>query len=203
MSTHSHTSLRQRLLSITMVSTAIAGGLVVPASAIASVGFCRASVPVTISVPDARDSESMVRTPAFGGGSVSCVGNLGSWLMGGQGGWSTVSGTLHTGQIPFDPASGTQYTGGRLRMWAEAPRYAWFHASLVNFTTILHVRPVVGGFTVTGSGRLVPTFKSSTRGSFKVTGVAQLLERHPRARSSRRISELLRLQFSVRNQATR
>jgi hypothetical protein len=123
--------------------------------------------------------------------------------MGGQGGWSTVNGTLHTGEIPFDPAGGAWYTGGQLRLWAEAPRFAWFHAAMVTFTTTLYIRSVPGGFTVTGSGRLIPTFKSPTRGSFTITGAAELVKRPARVRSDRRSSGLLQLQFSVRNQATR
>ncbi len=196
-------SLHQRLAAITMVGAAMAGALAAPASATPPVGFCRASVPVTISAPGARGSASTVRTPAGGGGSLSCVGNLGSWLMGGRGGWSNVAGSLRTGTIPFDPGGGMQYTGGHLRLWAEAPRYAWFHASLVDFTVALRIRRVAGGFTVTGSGRLIPTFKSPTRGSFTVAGAAKLVRRHLRAQSTRRNSELLQLEFSVHNSAAR
>lgn len=123
--------------------------------------------------------------------------------MGGQGGWSSVSGSLHTGRVPFDPAAGAGYTGGRLRLWAQAPRYAWFHASMVNFTSTLHIRAVAGAFIVTGSGRLIPTFKSPARGSFTLTGVAKLVKRPARAQSNRPIPELLQLQFSVRNKPTR
>lgn len=203
MSTNGRISPQHRLFTITVMSAAMAGGLAASAGATPAVGFCQASVPITVSTPNAPGSGSTVRTPALGGGSVSCVGNLGPWMMGGQSGWSAVTGVLHTGKVAFDPAAGTGYTGGRLRLWAQAPRYAWFHPSMVNFTSALQIHPVAGAFIVTGSGRLIPTFKSPAHGSFMTAGVAELVEGSARNQSNRRSQEVLHLQFTVRNKPPR
>ena len=203
MSTNSRISLQHRLATVTAATAAMAGALAAPASATPSVGFCRVSVPVTISTPDTGGSELALRTPALGGGSVSCVGNLGSWMMAGQSGWSSVRGSLRTGKSPFAPTEGALYTGGRLQLWAQAPRYAWFHPPMVNFTSALQIHPVAGALIVTGSGRLIPTFKSPAHGSFTLAGVAKLVKRHARVQSNRRNRELLQLQFSVRNKTPR
>jgi len=190
MSRKSCAALLRALSTITLMSALFAA----PAGATVSVGFCRASIPVAISAPDARGSES-VQSGDLAAGSLSCVGSLGPWLMGGQSGWSTVTGSVGTGKDPLDPAGAVLITGGQLRLWASAPRYAWFHPPMVTFVSILRLRVMADALIVTGSGFLIPTAKSPAANRFTVAGVAELTSPPARGTVTQGRHGLLKLEF--------
>lgn len=163
-----------------------------PALAAPEAGSCRVSLPVTVAAPDR--GHPAARTFRSDTGSASCIGSLGPWLMGGRTGWSTVRGTLRA--LPGDAAyPGSVGADGQL--WAEVPRFAWFHPSMVDLTADFRLRPSGGALRLDGAGRLLVTPKSPAACSFEIAGVGQLT-RLPRHRGT----EMLTLEFSVRSNPT-
>jgi hypothetical protein len=92
---------------------------------------------------------------------------------------------------------------GHVHLWAQAPRFAWFHASLVTFVSNVSLRLTGNVVRLRGHGHLVPTFKSPASGSFTTAGQASLgwLSATPHAASQHR--GRLILDFTVNNSAVR
>jgi hypothetical protein len=173
-----------------------ATGTAPPASAAASTALCHLRLPLTLST--SRHQGPQVSTLRFDPGSVSCNGYLGQWLVVGQHTESTVTGTLKLARPSAGPSSTSQgLLGGHLRLWAQAPRFAWFHASLVTFVSDFSLRQVGDVVRLRGHGHLVPTFKSPAVGSFTATGVASLSWRSPKSAAPRRRQGTLTLDFAL------
>lgn len=164
-------------------------------------GSCRVSLPFTSSAPH-RDQPA-VRAFASGTGSALCTGRLGPWLMGGQAGWSTADGAFSSPGNGRSRRAGSGFAGGEGHLFAMVPRFAWFHPSMVAFVSAFRLRLSGGVLRLSGSGRLVPTFKSPVAGSFRIAGVGAItLEPGPsRARGRRR--GVLVLRFAVISGAAR
>jgi hypothetical protein len=158
-------------------------------------GSCRVSLPFTSSAPQ-RDQPA-VRAFASGTGSASCTGRLGPWLMGGQAGWSTAVGAFSVPANAQSRRAGSGFTGGKGHLFATVPRFAWFHASMVTFVSAFRLRLSGGVLQLSGSGRLVPTFKSPVAGSFRIAGVGAITLKPGSSRARGRGHGVLVLRFAV------
>jgi hypothetical protein len=188
--------LVRRWLGVVGVSAIVAGLWARPAIATISQGFCRVSLPVTISAPHRGDSA--VRAFASRTGSATCTGRLGPWLTGGQPGWSTAAGTFTT-STGGEPSPST----GHGHLWATVPRFTWFHPPMLTFTTVFRLRSVGGDLLLSGSGRLVPTVNSPTAAAFTIRGTARLTSRPRRTSATGARHGLLTLQFAIKTGPSR
>jgi hypothetical protein len=158
-------------------------------------GSCRVSLPFTSSAPQ-RDHPA-VRAFASGIGSASCSGRLGPWLMGGQAGWSTADGAFSVPGNARSRRAGSDVAGGDGHLFAMVPRFAWFHPSMVTFVSAFRLRLSGGVLRLSGSARLVPTFKSPLAGSFRITGVGAITLKPGSSRARGRRHGVLVLRFAV------
>ena len=130
-------------------------------------------------------------------GSGSCTGSLGPWLMGGRQGWSTTTGAFRlapgrTGRLSV--------AAGKGRLWGTLPRFAWFDAPLVTFTSTFRLRQVGHLLRLTGRGHLIPTTHSPVHARFKIAGTAQLRPEPRQSRTSGRLT--LRLTITTTSKPT-
>ena len=158
-------------------------------------GSCRVSLPFTSSAPQ-RDQPA-VRAFASGTGSASCNGRLGPWLMGGQAGWSTADGAFSVPGNAQSRRAGSGFAGGDGHLFAMVPRFAWFHPSMVTFVSAFRLRLSGGVLRLSGSGRLVPTFKSPLALSFRIAGVGAITLEPGSSRARGRRHGVLVLRFAV------
>jgi hypothetical protein len=163
-------------------------------------GSCRVSLPFTSSAPQ-RDQPA-VRAFASGTGSASCTGRLGPWLMGGQTGWSSADGAFSVPGNARSRRAGSGFAGGEGHLFAVVPRFAWFHPSMVTFVSAFRLRLSGGVLRLSGSGRLVPTFKSPVAASFRIAGVGAITLEPSSSRARDRRHGVLVLTFAVISGAT-
>jgi hypothetical protein len=171
-------------------AAAVAAAVAAPAA-----GSCRISLPFTSSAPQ-RDQPA-VRAFASGSGSASCTGRLGPWLMGGQAGLSSADGAFTVPGNALSRRAGSGFAGGEGHLFAAVPRFAWFHPSMVTFVSAFRLRLSGGVLRLSGSGRLVPTFKSPVAGSFRIAGVGAITLKPSSSRARDRRHGVLVLTFAV------
>jgi hypothetical protein len=162
-----------------------------------AIGHCRVALRVTVF--PTRRHDRVVSAYQSSSGTASCTGSLGPWLMGGKTGWSISQGTFEN-LLPEAPNQTRHLTtNGKGAFWAAAPRLAWFHPPMVTLTGAFDLHKVSDGIDLTGTGRLVPTREAPVASSFSFAGTATLALNHRRARSARRMTGTLTIQFAVRN----
>ena len=132
-------------------------------------------------------------------GSASCTGQLGPWMMGGEKGWSTSAGTLQKSTVDKTPAGRACLPKkGAGSLWAEAPRYAWFHPPMVTVTSAFQLHQAGHSIALTGAGHLVRTRESPIGTPFTIAGTAKLTTGTGSSCNAQSWSGSLTLEFTVR-----
>lgn len=175
------------------VSIGVAGVWADAAVAAPSRGMCHVGLPVTISRP--HRGESVVHVFGTSTGSASCSGSLGPWLMSGRPGWSEAAGSFRILRRSLGGASPSGFADGGGQLWAAVPRFAWFHAPMVELAASFRVRSRDGVLRLAGRGRLVPTRESPVGFSFRIAGTGKVIVRSGDSGARRR--GRLALEFSV------
>lgn len=73
------------------------------------------------------------------------MGSLGPWLMGGQPGWSMAGGAFSVLGGSLSTGAGSGFAGADGHLFGMVPRLAWFHPSMVTFTSVFRLRLSQGG----------------------------------------------------------
>jgi hypothetical protein len=138
----------------------------------AASGHCQLGLRVDVGRShDHQGTTSVFRSTS---GSASCTGMVGQWLMGGQTGSSSGQGRLTNGAASSTGGSLCLPASGSGGLIAEAPRFAWFYPAKVTFVATFRFHRVNGGLVLTGSGRLVKTYKSPFASLLRIAGTATL-----------------------------